>query len=184
VSERSGRGWRVALLRGINLGARKRVAMADLRSIVEELGGREVQTYVQSGNVVFRSPAAASKLEQHLARAIRRRLALEIGVLVRTGAELAEVVARNPFVESSAGPKALHVTFLASVPDANRVRRLVEDDFAPDALDVEGREVYLLCPNGYGRSKLTNAFLERRLGVGATTRNWKTVTTLAELASS
>jgi uncharacterized protein (DUF1697 family) len=158
--------------------------MGDLRSIVEELGGREVQTYVQSGNVVFRSGVGCSKLERQLSQAIRRRLGLEVGVLVRTGTELAGTVARNPFLAGGAEQKALHVTFLASAPAAGAVRRLTEADFEPDELSIEGRAVYLLCPKGYGRSKLANAFLEKRLGVAATTRNWKTVTTLAELASA
>ena len=156
--------------------------MADLRGLVEELGGEDARTYVQSGNVVFRSRRAPAKLEDALAKAIRRSLGLEITVLVRTAAQLAKIVAGNPFLASGADPLKLHATLLKSAPDRVHVHRLSAGDFAPDELRVAGDAVYLHCPNGYGRSKLSNAFFEKQLGVPATTRNWKTVTALAELA--
>jgi uncharacterized protein (DUF1697 family) len=174
----------VGLLRGINLGARNRVAMADLRALVEDLGGEDVQTYVQSGNVVFGSDLAPANLEQALAERISRALGLDIAVLVRTGAQVASLVAGNPFLASGAEPAALHVTFLASAPDRDLGKRLGERDFAPDELRVARSEVYLHCPKGYGRSKLSNAYIEKQLAVPATTRNWRTVTALAELGKS
>jgi uncharacterized protein (DUF1697 family) len=170
-----------ALLRGINLRRHNRIAMADLRKLVDELGGEDVQTYVQSGNVVFRSRAAASKLEEALTRRIRDALGLDVTVLVRTAAGLAKVVSGNPFLATGADPTMLHATFLATTPARGRVRRLNDADFAPDELRVSGRTVYVHCPAGYGRSKLSNAFLEKELDVRATTRNWRTVTALAEL---
>jgi uncharacterized protein (DUF1697 family) len=169
----------VALLRGINLGARNRVAMADLRAVVEQAGGEDVRTYVQSGNVVFRSRSSAARLAGSLEAGIRRTLGLDIAVLVKTQRELAKLVERNPF--ASADPSTLHVTFLAKAPARDRVRKLSEQSFGPDELHVTGREVYLCCPNGYGRTKLSNAFLEKQLAVPATTRNWRTVTALAEM---
>lgn len=167
----------VALLRGINLGARNRVAMKDLRALVEELGGKDVRTYLQSGNVVFGGRALTAKA---IEKGLRESLRVDVTVLVRKKAELDELVRGNPFAK--ADPATLHVTFLASAPDKGRVEKLGERTFEPDAFEVAGREVYLRCPNGYGRSKLSNAFLEKQLGVAATTRNWKTVTALAELA--
>ncbi len=177
-------GTFVALIRGINLGARNRVSMADLRALVEGLGCEEVRTYVQSGNVVFRSRAGAAKLRRELEDAIRRTLGLDVTVLVRTKAELTRVAARNPFRAAGADPATLHVTFLAERPDRGRVRELSERSVDPDELRVDGAQVYLHCPNGYGRSKLGNDFFERALGVPATTRNWRTVTALAELAGA
>jgi uncharacterized protein (DUF1697 family) len=174
----------VALLRGINLGARNKLAMGDLRALVEELGGEDVQTYVQSGNVVFGSNVAAAKLESGLADAIRRAHGLDVPVLVRNSAELDAVVKRNPFARARADQKALHVTFLAGKPKQALVDALDPAVSPPDELHVAGREVYLLCPNGYGRSKLSNAFFEKSLDAVATTRNWRTVTTLAELAGA
>jgi uncharacterized protein (DUF1697 family) len=95
---------------------------------------------------------------------------------------LAKVVADNPFAEAAAEPTKLHVTFLAGKPAAARVRELVKQTFEPNELRVVGQRVYLRCPDGYGRSKLSNTFLEKQLDVAGTTRNWRTVTKLAELA--
>jgi uncharacterized protein (DUF1697 family) len=168
-----------AFLRGINLGARNKIAMADLRELFAALGCEDVSTHVQSGNVVVRSPVrSAAKLEGAVEERIRRDLGLEIRVLVRTSVELAAVAEGNPF-----DPATAHVTFLAEKPDRARVDALDPGHSPPDEFRVVGREIYLHCPNGYGRSKLSNAYFEKQLGVRATTRNWKTVTTLADLSS-
>ena len=172
----------VAMLRGINLGARNRVAMADLRELVETLGAQDVRTHLQSGNVVLTSRRKPAELERAIARGIRDTLGLDVTVLVRTAKELAGVVERNPFAGREGDGRLLHVTFLAERPAAARVRELGKESFEPDAFRVTGREVYLHCPHGYGRSKLSNAFFEQALAVRATTRNWRTVTALAEAA--
>jgi uncharacterized protein (DUF1697 family) len=174
----------VALLRGINLGARNKIAMADLRDLFESLEAEDVTTYVQSGNVVFRSRIARDQLTRTIEERISSRLGLEIEVLLRTSAELAKLVAGNPFAKSQSDPVKLHVTFLADTPAAARVRALDTTAFEPDEFHVADREVYLHTPNGYGRSKLSNAYFEKQLGVAATTRNWKTVTALAELSGA
>lgn len=174
----------VAMLRGINLGARNRVAMEDLRALVLALPAEDAQTYVQSGNVVFRSRANASDVAAAIERNLRRELDLDVAVMLRTREQLAKVVARSPFVEAGIDPTKLHVTFLRDTPDARAIKKLRGTRFEPDELRVVRRDVYLHCPNGYGRSKLNNAFLEKQLGVAATTRNWRTVTTLAELAGA
>jgi uncharacterized protein (DUF1697 family) len=174
----------VALLRGINLGARNKIAMADLRELFEALGAEDVTTYVQSGNVLFRSRIARDELVRKIEQRISSELGLEIKVLLRTSPELAKLVAGNPFAKSEGDPLKLHVTFLADTPAAARVRVLDPQAFEPDEFRVTGRHVYLHTPNGYGRSKLSNAYFEKQLGVAATTRNWKTVTTLAELAQA
>ena len=170
----------VALLRGINLGARNKIGMADLRALVAGLGAEDVETYVQSGNVVFTSVPSEDTFASRLEEGIRREHGHAVAVLVRTGAELARLVAANPFLEAGKDPASLHVTFLTEA--AGRTR-LEAPDHGDDEFRVVGREIYLHCPNGYGRSKLSNAFFEKKLGVIATTRNWRTVTTLAELAS-
>jgi uncharacterized protein (DUF1697 family) len=173
----------VALLRAVNLASRNRVPMADLRALVEDVGGEDVQTYVQSGNVILRSSRSADALGTAIRDEIGRRLGLDIAVLVRTGAQFAKLVSANPFAGPGVDEKTLHVAFLAEAPARARVRELDPAFAAPDLLRVVGREVFLHYPNGYGRTKLTNAALERRLGVAATTRNWRTVTALAELAA-
>jgi uncharacterized protein (DUF1697 family) len=174
----------VALLRGINLGSRKRVSMPDLQALFASLGAEDVVTYVQSGNVVFTSSDGAEKLIAALERRIRRDLGLTVTVLLRTQPQLAKVLAGNPFAKRVKEASKLHVTFLAEKPDRSLVSDLDPEPAAPDEFRVVGQEVYLHCPNGYGRSKLTNAYFEKQLGVAATTRNWNTVTKLAELASA
>jgi uncharacterized protein (DUF1697 family) len=168
----------VALLRGINLGARNKISMPDLRELFEELGAEDVTTYLQSGNVVFGGSLEPSAIEGR----IERVLGLEIAVLIRTAAELERLVARNPFTGKAADARQLHVTFLAESPGAARVKQLDPERSPPDEYRVAGRDVYLYMPNGYGRSKLSNAYFEKKLGVAATSRNWNTVTNLAELA--
>jgi uncharacterized protein (DUF1697 family) len=177
------RAW-VALLRGINLGARNKVSMAALKELFADLGAEDVETYVQSGNVLFRSSGARDDLARAVENEIEKRLGLRVTVLLRTDAELAKLVADNPFAEDERDPVKLHVTFLAERPDRARAAALDEEQFAPDRFRVAGDVVYLHTPDGYGRSKLSNAYFEKQLGVRATSRNWRTVTTLAERAGA
>lgn len=175
----------VALLRGINVGGHKKVAMGDLREALGALGYEDVETYLQSGNAVFTTDttdpdALAGGIEEEL----RSRLGMDVKVLARTAAELAQVVERNPFPEGTTEPKKLHVAFLSAAPDGERVAALDPTPFQPDELRLGDRAVYLWYPNGYGRTKLTNDVLERKLGVTATTRNWNTVLALLERASA
>ena len=173
-----------ALLRGVNLGAHNRIRMPELRALVEDLDCTDVSTYVQSGNVVLRSDRAADGIAAAIEQGIRRELGLDVTVVIRSGKQLGRLVAGNPFGRPKGKENTLYVTFLSEKPDAERVRRLGEESFEPERFELAGEDVYLLFPNGYGRSKLNNALLERRLGVAATTRNWRTVTALAELTAA
>jgi uncharacterized protein (DUF1697 family) len=185
---RSGGGARrqtwVALLRGVNLGARNKVSMARLRELFEELGHDDVATYVQSGNVLFHSATPRDKLITTIQSGIRDQFGLDITVLLRTKSELRAAVTGNTFANRQRDPTKLHVTFLAETPLRGRVAALRKQRFEPDEFRVVRSVVYLHCPHGYGKSKLSNALFEKELGVAATTRNWRTVTTLAELANS
>jgi uncharacterized protein (DUF1697 family) len=173
----------VALLRGINVSGRNKIAMAELRALAESLGSTAVRTYIQSGNIVLDSTTrSAATVSDALSGAIARKLGLDVAVIVRTASEVDAVLAANPLNARGADPAKSHVTFLAAKPAATAVRGLSDVDRSPDEFAVVGREVFLHCPNGYGTTKLTNTFFEKRLGVAATTRNWKTVQTLAQLA--
>jgi uncharacterized protein (DUF1697 family) len=174
----------VALLRGINLGTHNRVSMPDLRALFASLGAEDIATHVQSGNVIFKSADGPGKLTETIEKRIRRDLGISVTVLLRTRPQLAKVLAGNPYAKSGKASTKLHVTFLAAKPDVARVRELDPERAEPDEFRVVGQEIYLHCPNGYGRSKLTNAYFEKQLGIAATTRNWKTVTKLAELVSA
>ena len=170
-----------ALLRGVNLGSHNKVSMADLRELFEALGHEDVATYVQSGNVVFKARGGASSVTTAIERRIARDLGLDVAVILRSKTQLARIVAANQFTKKEREPTRLHVTFLAETPPRAAVRELSSGDFAPDSLHVKGKEVYLHTPQGYGRTKLSGPFFEKQLGVVATTRNWRTVTKLAEL---
>jgi len=173
----------VALLRGINVGGRAKISMADLRSAFVDMGFDDVSTYIQSGNVVFRSSRSPVTMAADIEEGIDAAFGLDVNVVLRTSAQWAGVVEHNPLAAGGRDPAKLHVTFLASKATAARVAGIDTEGFLPDEFRVLQREVYLHCPAGYGRTKLTNTFLERRLGVVATTRNWNTVRTLARMSS-
>ena len=173
----------VALLRGVNVG-QNTLKMERLRQLWSELGFKNVTTYVQSGNVVFEaegSPTSwSSAIDQRLAGETR----LPVAVLVRTPAELKSIIVRNPFLKEKAIDRSkLHVTFLASAAGKDALKKLSAVNAGADHFRLSGREVYLYCPNGYGRTKLSNNAIERVLSVKATTRNWNTVKRLCEIAS-
>ncbi|MET7749604.1 DUF1697 domain-containing protein [Micromonospora sp. NPDC005367] len=175
----------VALLRGINLGATNRIGMADLRRLVSALGHHDVRTYVQSGNVVFGSDVPdTERLAAGIEQVIADELGLTVPALVRSARELAAVVDGNPYAGREADPTRLLVAFLRTIPKPSTVAALTAPGGESVAFTVARREVYLHYPDGgYGRSKFTNAYLEKKLGVVATTRNWKSVRALAELAA-
>ncbi|WP_433267250.1 DUF1697 domain-containing protein [Micromonospora vinacea] len=175
----------VALLRGVNVGT-TRLAMADLRRIVTDLGHEDVKTYLQSGNVVFGSSVRdAEKLAAGIAGALTDELALTVPVLVRSGRELAAIAGGNPYADREDDPTRLLVAFLATAPKKSTVDSLTVPGGENVSFTVTGREVFLhYVDGGYGRSKFTNAYLEKKLGVVATSRNWKSVRALAELTAS
>jgi uncharacterized protein (DUF1697 family) len=171
----------VALLRGVNLGARNRIGMARLRELVEGLGYADVRTHLQSGNVVFSArvrPATA-------ARRIAEQLAAEglpVDVLVRTAGELDEVVRADPLGDVASNPKRYLVIFLSAAADEGASAELDPGKYEPERFAVCGREVYTWFPDGVQSAKLSQAFWERRLGVRATARNWDTVVALRDMA--
>jgi uncharacterized protein (DUF1697 family) len=172
----------IALLRGINLGAHRRVAMGQLRELLAELGYGDVRTYLQSGNVVLTSSASPERLQRKLEQQIAKELGIETQVLVRTRDELADVVERDPLAGVADNPKRYQVSFLSAEPDADVVRELGRIDVAPEQFVVSGREIYTWHPDGIQRSKLNTVLSDKRLGVTATARNWNTVTKLLALA--
>ncbi|MET8257106.1 DUF1697 domain-containing protein [Micromonospora sp. NPDC005553] len=175
----------VALLRGVNVGS-TRLAMADLRRIVTDLGHEDAQTYLQSGNVVFGSSVRdAEKLAAGIARALTDELALTVPVLVRSARELAAIAGGNPYADREDDPTRLLVAFLATAPEKSTADALAVPGGENVSFTVTGREVFLhYVDGGYGRSKFTNAYLEKKLGVVSTSRNWKSVRALAEMAAS
>ena len=174
----------VALLRGVNVGGRNKLPMADLRSIFTEAGCAAVQTYIQSGNVVFEAaPDLAGRVPEIVTLSIQQRFGFESAVVIRSGEELRQVAASNPF-DASGDPRLLHVAFLAEAPSDEAVAHLDPERSPQDAFAVQGRHVYLHYPNGVAGSKLTNEYLSAQLGTASTMRNWRTVVTLLEMVES
>ncbi len=176
----------VSMLRGINVGGQKKIRMGELISLYESLGLENIRTYVQSGNVIFDSSISdASRLSVLIEEKIEQLLGFSVIVLIRTMNELRQVIENNPYMmDSTIDVTKLHVTFLSGVPEAAALKRLktIRDEI--DDFKLVNREIFLFCPNGYGGTKLSNSFFEKKLNVAATTRNWKTVNTLFDLAKN
>jgi uncharacterized protein (DUF1697 family) len=172
----------ILLLRGINIGPRKRIAMPELRSVLDEAGFNDVRTYVQSGNVVLRTGVSANKLGAKVEKLIASQFGLEVDVIVRTADELAEVVRLNPLADVADSPKRYQVSFCDAEPDPEAVEKIAAAAAPSEKLVSIGRELYAWHPDGVGRSKLWTKLAGSGLGVRATARNWTTVTTLLEMA--
>ena len=182
-SSRSEVGVNVALLRGINVGGKNKLPMKDLAAMFREAGCGDVRTYIQSGNVLFRAdPALAVDIPSLISESIFNRFCYRVPVITRTAWELQEIVRANPFAESGAEENRLLVLFLEDLPDRARVEALDPNRSPGDEFVVLGREVFLHCPNGVARSKLTNSYFDSNLSATGTARNWRTVRKLLELA--
>jgi uncharacterized protein (DUF1697 family) len=171
----------VALLRGINIGPSKRIAMADLRALVESLGHTDVETYLQSGNVVFTPKRRAKELGESLTAAIREATGHDVPVVVRTAAELARVVEASPYPVDD--PTRVVVAFLADEVDLGDLSLGDLSAYLPEELTISGRELYVSVPNGQAKSKLMEALTKRTLPTTVTVRNWRTVEALAAMAA-
>src|SRR5260370_1432848 len=173
--------FQIALLRGINVGGKNKVPMKSLAAAFTEVGCGEVQTYIQSGNVVFKaSDALAARVASLIAKACRERFGFPVALVTRTAAELHEVARRNPFLRAGADVATLHVAFLDTVPEPSKVESLDPNRSPPDQFAVRGREIYLCLPHGMGRTKLSNQYFDSKLGTISTVRNWRTVLKLVE----
>jgi uncharacterized protein (DUF1697 family) len=174
----------VAMLRGVNVGGNS-LKMDWLRKACEDIGLQNVRTYVQSGNIVFSSRLNAVKLAPELKARIDAQTRLPVTVVLRSAGDLERVVANNPFLEQNGIDVAkLHVTFLGKAAVKPALDKLDALAGTRDQYRLAGSEMYLHCPVNYGETKLSNGAIEKLLAVGATTRNWKTVTTLHDMAAS
>ncbi len=177
----------IAILRGINVGTGRKVPMADLKKLCENLGLLNVQTYIQSGNVVFElsQPEPLSEFEVRLQQAFTEAFGFDIPVLVRTSREWSESIVQNPFLkEENVDIDRLHLTCLKEVPSLELLEKIKVFQYLPDRYEIIGKNVFVFCAAGYGTSKLVNSFFESKLKTPATTRNWKTVMKLHEMINS
>jgi uncharacterized protein (DUF1697 family) len=174
----------ISILRGINVSGHKMIRMEALRQMFESIDCKNVQTYIQSGNVVFQyKKTETQKLENIIAKKISSQFSFEVPVIVKELEELKTIIEKNPFKNNPSKDAAhLHVTFLSALPEKNAIEKTKEGQYAADDFLISDKAVYLYCPNGYGNSKLTNTFFENKLKVMATTRNWKTTNELLSMS--
>lgn len=172
----------IALLRGINVGGRNKLPMKDLAALFGEAGCNDVRTYIQSGNVVFEAtPTLARRIPGIITASIGELFGLEIPVVTRSAHELAAIVSANPYVRDGVEEKQLHTAFLVDRPSATSIAALDPQRSPPDEFVVHNAEIYLRCPNGMARTKLTNAYFDAKLGTTSTVRNWRTTLALLEM---
>ncbi|MEO1415327.1 MAG: DUF1697 domain-containing protein [Bacteroidota bacterium] len=173
----------LALLRGVNVSGQKKIKMAELRQHLSEAGYMDVQTYIQSGNIIFQHPLSdIPSLEKSIQDLLLIKYGFDVDVLILADEDFLRVVADNPFLnQSEVDPKFLHVTFLLAEVDEEKYAAIPLADYEPEELMRKDQTCYLYMPNGYGRAKMTNSFFEKKLKIPATTRNWRTMRKLEEM---
>lgn len=171
----------IALLRGINVGGQKKIKMADLKIYLNELNFQEIQTYIQSGNILFKSTETSlQKLETSIREKIKEKYAFKVPVLIKTPLEIQHILQHIPFKDIDYSK--LYFTFLNEKPQHVLVKKLKEIDYSPEEYVINNTTIYFYSPNGYGNAKMNTTFFEKKLKVQATTRNWKTTCKLLEMA--
>ncbi len=174
----------ISILRGINVSGHKIIKMKALQEVYERLGFHRVRTYIQSGNVVFESSISdPGKLEHMITGEVLKSFGFEVPVIVLSKDSLIEISMQNDYVgKRGEDISKLHVTILSAEPDKSLADGIRKEDYLPDEFYITGRTIYLFCPNGYGNTKLSNTFFEKKLKVQATTRNWNTVLVLVKMS--
>ena len=177
---------KIAILRGINVGGKRKILMADLKALFHVLGFSDIKTYIQSGNVIFSVTENADDLliAFNIEQAIFQEFGFDVPVIIRDATELGRLVSKNPFLKEDSDIKQLHVTFLNQLPSEEDLQQTQTYLFEPDQFSIDQKEVFIYCDGKYHQSKLTNNFFEQKLKVKATTRNWKTVLKLIELSAN
>ena len=173
----------ISILRGINVNGKNLIKMKSLQEMYEELGFQNVRTYIQSGNIVFQSVEVnPDELEQTISDGIVKQFTANVPVLVLEVSELKSILEQNPFLtDDKYDISKLHITFLSKSPNKTFVDKIGDSSFLPDEYFIKGKAIDLFCPNGYGKTKLSNSFFENKLKVKATTRNLRTVMELVKL---
>ncbi len=175
----------ISLLRGINVGGHVKIKMPVLKELYAALGFTNIKSYIQSGNIVFDSAHVAdAKLAIMIENSIAETFSFSVSVLLKRKNEFKKIMDNNPYLGQQAiDITKLHITFLSELPDKALLDKLSQKESGSDQFHIADDVIYLHCPNGYGRTKLTNAYFERTLKIKATTRNWRTASTLYEIAN-
>ncbi len=173
----------ITLLRGINVGGQKKILMKDLMTLYESMDFKNVKTYVQSGNVVFESHLEdQNDLAGIIEKKILETFGFPVSIIIRTADELKQIILNNPFIKKKGFDESkLYATFFSDIPSDKLLNEALKIKDEKDRFFISGREAYLFCPGGYGKTKFSNNFFEKKLDITATTRNWNTVRTLMEM---
>ncbi len=175
----------ISLLRGINMTGHNSVKMKDLLQVYNNLGFINAESYIQSGNVIFGFPGEINEhaLSTAIHESIKSAFGYDIAVIIRSVSELNDIKTANPFLsENNFDPSKMAVIFLTSEVTAIQKEKVATIDYPPDKFFIRGREIYIYCPNGFGKTKLYTNFFENRMGVTGTARNWKSITTILQIA--
>lgn len=170
---------KLAILRGVNVGGKRKVLMSDLKFLCETLNWKNVKTYIQSGNIVFNSGKTTFELEDELEEAITKTFGFDVPVIIRNSKELQASIDKNPFL-NGAEITQLYLTFLKRKPTKEDKQKILPHNYESDKFEINGKDVFIFCSGKYHQSKLTNNFFEKKLNTEATTRNWKTILKLSE----
>lgn len=172
----------VAVLRGINVSGQRMIAMKDLKALCVKEGFNNVMTYIQSGNIVFESDESdTEKLEKIISEMIKNHYNFDVPVMVLTSEELKDIYTNNPHITDNKDISKLHVTLLGKIPETKLIESIRDEKLQSDECVIGEKVIYLYCPDGYGMTKFSTTFFEKKLATLATTRNWKTITALIEL---
>ena len=177
----------ISILRGINVGGKRKILMADLRELYKSLGFENIVTYIQSGNVIFESKKknANNTFTKKIKEAIFEKYGFDVPVIIRSVEEIKNILKKNPFLKKEGAQiENLCVTFLSEVPSEENLEKIKTCDYSPDLFQIIEDNTFLFIEGKYHKSKLTNNFFEKKLKVSATTRNWKTVLKLLELSTT
>lgn len=175
----------ISFLRGINMTGHNSLKMTDLADLYRKLGFKNAETYIQSGNVIFSSDDGSneSELGLKIEKGILEKFNYIVPVMIRTNKELSVLFSSNPFLnEPGFDPSKMAVIFLHEEPSENQLQKVVNIEYPPDKFKIIGREIFIYCPNGFGKTKIYTNFFEKKIGVSGTGRNWKTITTLLGIA--
>jgi uncharacterized protein (DUF1697 family) len=176
----------VSFLRGVNMTGHNSIKMTELAELYVKIGFSDPETYIQSGNVIFtdNSEIDPSSHSLKIEEAVLERFKYIVPVMVRTVKDLQDLFSANLFLnEPDFNPAKMAVIFLHEVPTEVQIRKVEDIDYPPDKFMIVGREIFIYCPNGFGKTKLYTNFFEKKMGVTGTARNWKTITTLLTLAA-
>ena len=177
----------ISFLRGVNMTGHNSIKMTELSALFNSIGLNDAETFIQSGNVIFRKAGRVpvSALMVNIEKAILERFNFTIPVMIRTKRELSDLFTSNPFLGATDfDPAKMAVLFLHDEPSEKQIQKVTGIDYPPDKFKIAGREIFIYCPNGFGRTKLYTNFFEKKMGVTGTARNWKTITTILTIAEN